>query len=85
MDTSQIIISVCLLLVSITLVVVGIYFISLLIEAKTSLKKINLILETTQVITDAVATPVSSFSEFIMGFKNGFTVFNKFFKNNKDV
>lgn len=83
MDTSQIITSICLILITITLVSLGIYVITVLVEVKNSLHKINRILETTETITDAVAAPVSSFSEFIMGFKNGFTVFNKFFKNKK--
>ena len=85
MDPSQIIVSVCLILITITLVALGVYLITVLVEIKNSLSRVNRILETTETITEAVAAPVSSFSEFVMGFKNGFTVFNKFFKNKKSI
>lgn len=84
MDITQLVIVISLSFVTITLVFVGVWAVLVLTELRNSLKKVNRILENAQSITDSVVGPVSSFSEFLMGFKNGFTIFNKFFKDKKD-
>jgi hypothetical protein len=84
MEISQIIITICLVFISVTILFTGIFLVILLSELRLSLKKINKIFETTQQITESISAPVSSFSEFLMGFKNGFSIFNKFFKEKKD-
>lgn len=78
MDTTQLIISFCLLLVTFTFVAIGIWVVMLLNELKSTILKTNEILDDTREITSSVSKPISSFSEFIMGFKNGFAIFNKF-------
>ncbi|MBP9817704.1 hypothetical protein KBC75_03010 [Candidatus Shapirobacteria bacterium] len=85
MDITQIVIVICLLAVTGVLFYCGIYTVQLLKELKNALAKTTAILDDTHLITSSVARPVSSFSEFLMGFKNGLTIFNKFFdsKSNK--
>ena len=81
MDSFQLIITLAIVVIAFTFVFIGIWMVLVLAAVRTGLKKINQILDTTSEITASIATPVSSFSEFLMGFKNGFAVFNKFFKN----
>lgn len=86
MDITQIIIAISLSAVTITIVACGFWIIKLLKEVKITVQKTNSILDDTKLITSSVAQPVSSFSQFVMGFKNGFTLFNNFFpkKDKKD-
>ncbi|MCL4384402.1 hypothetical protein M1116_03025 [Patescibacteria group bacterium] len=83
MDVYQVIIAVCLSVISATIVVIGVTLVWVLAEVKNSLKKVNGILDTTHHITNSIAEPVSSFSEFLMGFRNGFSIFNKVFGSKK--
>jgi len=83
MDLTQIVIIVSLLSVSTVLVICGIYLIQIFKELKTTITKTSMILDDTHQITKSVAGPITSASEFVMGFKNGFTIFNKFFKEKK--
>ena len=79
MDITQIVLIISLLSVSTVIVVSGIWLIKVLVEVRSTVVKTNLILDDTKLITSSVAQPVSTFSEFIMGFKNGLSIFNKFF------
>ena len=83
MDITQIVIIVSLIAITITIVIAGIYFIRLLKDLAVTLKKTNIILDDTHLITDSVAKPISSFSEILMGFKNGFSFFSNLAKNKK--
>lgn len=76
MDITQIVIVITLLLISAIIVAVGIYFIKLIQDLRITVSETNQIL-------GAVSRPVNSFSEFLMGFKNGFSLFNSFFKKDK--
>lgn len=80
MDITQIVISISLLAISIVFVVSGIYFINLLKDIRVTVNKTNIILDDTHSITNSISKPLSSVSEFVMGFKNGLTMFNNFFK-----
>jgi Na+-transporting NADH:ubiquinone oxidoreductase subunit NqrC len=86
MDITQIVTIVSLILITGIVVASGIWLILVLKQLRTTLSKTNQILEDTQLITSSVAKPVSSFSEFLMGFKNGFGFFNNLFnrKNKTD-
>lgn len=86
MDITQIVIIVSLLCITGVIVASGIWLIKLFQELKTTLIKTNEILDDTHLITSSVAKPVSSVSEFVMGFKNGFSFFNNLFdkKDKKD-
>ena len=86
MDITQIVIIISLIAITTIVVVSGIWLVKLFKELNTTLKKTNDILDDTHLITSSVAKPVSSISEFVMGFKNGFSFFNNLFdkKNKKD-
>jgi hypothetical protein len=85
MDITQIIIIASLISITIVIIVSGVWLIKLFKELKITLNKTNNILDDAHLITSSVAKPVSSISEFVMGFKNGFSFFNKLFdKKDKD-
>lgn len=86
MEPTQIVIMISLIAITAVIVACGIWIIKVLKEVQKTVVKTNLILDDTKLITTSVAQPVSSFSEFVMGFKNGFTLFNNFFpKKSKKV
>ncbi|MFA6184864.1 MAG: hypothetical protein WCT51_03410 [Candidatus Shapirobacteria bacterium] len=85
MDITQIVIIISLLAITIIIVICGIYFIKLLKDLNITLKKTNLILDDAHLITDSVAQPVSSLSDFLMGLKNGVSFFSNLTRDkNKD-
>ncbi len=84
MDITQIIILISIASISLVIIAGGIWFILILRELKTTLNKANGILDDTKLITSSVAQPVSSFSEFLMGFKNGVNLFNSLFKKQEN-
>ena len=85
MDITQIIIITSLVLITLVIVISGIFLIKIFKELRITLNKTNNILDDAHLITSSVAKPVSSISEFVMGFKNGFSFFNKLFdKKDKD-
>lgn len=84
MDTIQIVIMISLIAITTIIIVGGVYFIKLLKDLSVTLKKTNIILDDTHSITDSIAKPVSSASEFLMGLKNGFSFFNNLTKNKKE-
>jgi hypothetical protein len=87
MDITQIIIIVSLILITLVIVVSGIFLIKIFKQLQTTINKTNNILDDAHLITSSVAKPVSSVSEFVMGFKNGFSFFNKLFdkKDKKEI
>jgi len=84
MDITQIVIISSLILITIVVVVAGVWLILIFKELRNSLKKADEILDDTKTITSAVAEPVSSISEFIQGFKNGVSFFNSLFKKKEE-
>lgn len=79
MDTTQIVIIISIIAVSAIVIGCGIWLIMILRELKTTVIKANSILDDTKMITQSVAEPVSSLSEFVMGFKSGISIFNSLF------
>jgi uncharacterized membrane protein len=78
MDITQIVVIVSLLAISTVIVFVGVYIIKLI-------KDLRITVSETNNIISSVSRPVSSFAEFLMGFKNGFSLFNSLFKkDNKE-
>jgi hypothetical protein len=84
MELTQIIISISLLAITVIIVISGIYFIQLLKELKNTIIATNSILDDAKSITTSVSRPISSISEFIMGFKNSFSFMNKLFNKSKE-
>jgi hypothetical protein len=83
MDPTQIVIIISLISISVVIVIAGIYLITILSELKKLLTGLKPIISDTQTITSSVAKPVSSISEFVMGFKNGLNIINTFFPKDK--
>ena len=79
MDLTQVFISVSLIIIALAIAACTYYLISLIKEIKNAVSKATAILDDTHQITGSIAKPVSSFSDFLMGFKNGFKLFNTFF------
>ena len=83
MDTTQLVITISIISVSSIIVASGIWLILILKELRHTIKKTNTIMDDAKAITTSIAQPVSSVSEFLMGFKNGISLFNKLFPSDK--
>jgi hypothetical protein len=83
MDTTQIIVIFSLLSVTMVIIIAGIWLILVLRELRDGIKKTNILLDDAKLVASSISRPVSSFSEFLMGFKNGFKLFNTFFREKK--
>lgn len=79
MDLTQLLIAISLFIVAVAISVGTFYLISLIKELKTAIVTANSILDDTHKITSSVARPVSTFTDFLMGFQNGFRLFNSVF------
>ena len=84
MDITQIVIIFSLVAITAIIIISGVFFIRLLKDLSVTIKKTNLILDDTHLITDSVAKPISSVSEILMGLKNGFSFFSNLSKNKKN-
>lgn len=83
MDLTQIFIIISLGVFSLASAACAYYIIALLKDLRLTVHKTNLILDDARDITESVARPVSSFSDFLMGFRNGMKLFNSFFGKEK--
>lgn len=83
MDITQVVIIVSLILVTAIIIVCGVGLYAILRELRITIQKTNTILDDTKLITGSVAQPISSFSEFVMGFKSGMKIFNNVFNKDK--
>lgn len=83
MDLIQVFIVISLLVVSVSVAFCTFYLITLIKDLSLAVRQASSILEDAQSITSSVAKPISSFSEFLMGFKNGFKLFNTFFDKDR--
>jgi len=83
MDITQIIIATSLSII--TLVIVGcfIFLIKFIQDLRRLLKRFDPIIDDANLISSSIARPVSSASDFLMGFKNGFKFFNAFSSHGK--
>lgn len=81
MDITQLILAVSIFIITITVFAIGVWIVIVLNELRTTIDKANQILDDTHSITQSIAHPVASFSDFLMGFQNGLALFNKVFKN----
>lgn len=73
----------CALILTILLVIVGIYVIGVLRELKHSLKTANQILAHGNEITSALKEPILTATEFYSGLREGLQVFQRFVKPKK--
>ena len=83
MDLTQIFISISLTIIALAIAACTYYLIGLIKELRNAVFKATSILDDTHKITGSIARPVTTFSDFLMGFKNGFQLFNSFFEKDK--
>lgn len=74
MDTQTLLVIIIALL-SANLIFVGIYIVLILKEVRTSVTKINQILDSASVVSSAVATPIAGASGAISAFSEGIRAF----------
>lgn len=82
MNPVQIVLIVSLSIVSLCLVALTIYVISLLSSLKISVDKTNLILDNAKLITDDISAPISQVKDFFVGVKEGISLIQNFFNKN---
>ncbi len=83
MDTTQLVITISIISVSAIIVASGIWLILILKELRHTIKKTNTIIDDAKSLTTSIVQPISSLSEFLMGFKNGLHLFNKIFPSDQ--
>ncbi len=71
MEIAQIIIAICLVFITITIMVIAFFLIMLI-------KQLQNLVSKTEGVVDNISRPVNSFVDFLMGFRNGFSFFKKF-------
>ncbi len=69
---------------TVVLVISGIWIIKILKEFLQTVKQINQILDDAKVVSESVAEPVATLSDFLMGLKSGLDMFTKFSKKSED-
>lgn len=84
MDITSVIISISLSIITIAIVVCFVFLIKFIQDLRKLLKQVSPIVDDANLISSSIARPVSSASDFLMGFKNGFKLFNSFSKSKKD-
>lgn len=74
MDTTQILLTIVILVLTAMLTVIGsqVYFI--IREARTAVKKLNKILDNFQSLSENIAQPVFKFSALVAGLKSGLSL-----------
>ncbi|MFA7301354.1 MAG: hypothetical protein WC069_03525 [Candidatus Shapirobacteria bacterium] len=84
MDITQVIIAVSLSIITIAIVACFVFLIKFIQDLRKVLKQVSPIIDDANLISSSIARPVSSASDFLMGFKNGFKLFNSFSHDKKE-
>ncbi len=74
----QIIIAICLIVVTVTIAAIGVALIFILKEFKYSMQRVNQILGDATEISEAVKQPVLSIGEMLVGVRDGMRTVNSF-------
>lgn len=75
---NQILLTLVVAILTTLLAISGVQVIHILREFRESVRKVNKILDDSEVISSSIAKPVSSISGFITGIKSGMDVINLF-------
>lgn len=78
MDITQVIIATSLSIITVAIVVCFVFLIKFIQDLRGLLKQVAPIVDDANLISSSIARPVSTASDFLMGFKNGFKIFNSF-------
>ena len=79
MDSTQLILTISVAIITLVLTAIGVYLITILKEIKITIHKTNLILDDTHLITSSIAQPVSTFAEFFSGLRDGIQALSNLF------
>jgi uncharacterized protein YoxC len=74
----QIVLVIILSILTLNLVVVGIYVVMILKEFRETLKKMNVMMDTVTDVTQSVATPITNLSGILGSITSGMKLFNTF-------
>jgi hypothetical protein len=77
MELTQILMSIMLLSLTAVFVILAVWLLMVLKDAKDIIVKTNSILSDAQSVTASIRAPLSSISEFLMGVKNGMEFVNQ--------
>lgn len=80
---NQVLLTLVVAILTTLLAVSGVQVIHILRELRESVKKVNKILDDSQIISSSIAKPISGISGFITGIKGGMDVINLFLRNKK--
>jgi len=84
MDITSVVIAISLSIITVAIVTCFVFLIKFIQDLRKLLKQVAPIVDDANLISTSIARPVSSASDFLMGFKNGFKLFNSFSKSKKD-
>lgn len=82
MDITTVII-ISLFIITLTIIICFVFLIKFIQDLRKLLKQVSPIVDDANLISTSIARPISSASDFIMGFKNGFKLFNSFSNGKK--
>lgn len=82
MNPTQIVIIISISAITICLIVLTIWVVSLLSNLKNTIIKTNLILDNAKLITDDISAPVTQVKDFFVGIREGITLIQSFFNKN---
>lgn len=77
MDITQLLLSIMFLSITAVFTIIGVWLLMVLRDAKEVIVKTNSILTDAQSVTSSIKAPISSFSEFMIGLKNGLQFVNQ--------
>lgn len=84
LDSIQVLLTVVISILTVLLTIIGLAFYQILKEFKSSVERINKILDDTGRITESVAEPIEGASDFLMGLKKGVGLLRFLSKHIKD-
>mgnify|MGYP007068943541 CR=1 FL=1 len=82
MNPTQIVTIISISAITLCLIALTAWIISLLSNLKNTIIKTNLILDNAKLITDDIGAPISQIKDFFIGVKEGITLIQSFFHKN---
>lgn len=82
MNPTQIIIVASLSAITVCLVILTVWLVSILEHLKHTVIKTNLILDNAKLITDDISAPISQVKDFFVGLREGINLISGFFNKN---
>lgn len=83
-DTTQLLLSFVILILTVMLSVIGVQVVYILRDLRETIKKFNKVLDDTGTISESVSKPVSMFSTMLVGLKGGSALMKILSKGRKE-